>query len=63
MRGGNGFPGLDIPRILKLYAAGRLKLDELVGPKFDFEDIGPAFESAAKADFARTVVRVAPSLL
>ena len=63
VRGGNGFPGLDIPRILKLYETGRLKLDELVGPKFEFEDIGPAFASAAQADFARTVVRVAPSLL
>jgi S-(hydroxymethyl)glutathione dehydrogenase/alcohol dehydrogenase len=63
VRGGNGFPGLDIPRILKLYAAGLLKLDEMVGPKFEFEEISPAFESAAKADFARTVVRIAPSLL
>jgi S-(hydroxymethyl)glutathione dehydrogenase/alcohol dehydrogenase len=63
VRGGNGFPGLDIPRILKLYETGRLKLDELVGPKFEFEDIGLAFASAAQADFARTVVRVAPSLL
>lgn len=63
VRGGNGFPGLDIPRILKLYQAGRLKLDELVGPKFEFEQIGQAFESAARADFARTVVRVTPSLL
>lgn len=63
VRGGNGFPSLDIPRILKLYEAGQLKLDEMVGPKFEFEEIGPAFESAARADFARTVVRVAPSLL
>lgn len=63
VRGGNGYPGLDIPRILKLYGTGRLKLDEMVGPSFEFEEIAAAFESAAKADYGRTVLRVTPSLL
>lgn len=63
VRGGNGFPGLDIPRILDLYHTGRLKLDELVGATYDLDDIGPAFDAAAKAEYGRVVLRVTPSLL
>jgi len=63
VRGGNGYPGLDIPRILKLYQSGRLKLDELVGATYDLQVIVAAFDSVAKAQHARTVVRVTPSLL
>jgi S-(hydroxymethyl)glutathione dehydrogenase / alcohol dehydrogenase len=61
--GGNGFPGRDIPRILQLYETGRLKLDQLVGDSFELDEIVSAFASAARADHARTVVRVTPSLL
>jgi S-(hydroxymethyl)glutathione dehydrogenase / alcohol dehydrogenase len=63
VRGGNGFPGMDIPRILDLYRAGRLKLDELVGATYDLDDIGPAFDAAARAEHGRVVLRVTPSLL
>jgi S-(hydroxymethyl)glutathione dehydrogenase/alcohol dehydrogenase len=63
VRGGNGFAGLDIPRILKLYETGRLQLDELVGATYEMEDIADAFAVAARADYGRVVVRVAPSLL
>ncbi|MFT3964961.1 MAG: Zn-dependent alcohol dehydrogenase [Sphingobium sp.] len=63
VRGGNGYPGLDIPRILRLYHTKRLKLDELVGASFAFDDIGEAFASAAKAEHGRVVLRVAPQLL
>jgi S-(hydroxymethyl)glutathione dehydrogenase/alcohol dehydrogenase len=63
VRGGNGAPGLDIPRILNLYQTKRLKLDELVGASYELDDIGAAFDAAAKAEHARTVVRVTPSLL
>lgn len=63
VRGGNGSPGLDIPRILDLYNTGRLKLDELVGATYDLDDIGTAFDAAAKAQYGRVVLRVTPSLL
>lgn len=63
VRGGNGFAGLDIPRVLKLYETGRLKLDELVGASYEMEDIGDAFAAAARADHGRVVVRITPSLL
>jgi S-(hydroxymethyl)glutathione dehydrogenase / alcohol dehydrogenase len=63
VRGGNGFPGLDIPRILDLYQTGRLKLDELVGATYEFDDFAAAFDAAAKAEYGRVVLRVTPSLL
>jgi S-(hydroxymethyl)glutathione dehydrogenase/alcohol dehydrogenase len=63
VRGGNGFSGRDIPRILKLYETGRLQIDELVGASFAMEDIADAFDAAARADHGRVVVRVTPSLL
>jgi S-(hydroxymethyl)glutathione dehydrogenase / alcohol dehydrogenase len=63
VRGGNGYTGLDIPRILELYETGRLKLDELVGASYDIDDISAALDSAARAEHGRTVVRMAPSLL
>jgi S-(hydroxymethyl)glutathione dehydrogenase/alcohol dehydrogenase len=56
-------PMRDIPRILDLYRTRRLKLDELVGAAYELDDIAAAFAEAEKADHARTVVRVTPSLL
>lgn len=63
VRGGNGFPGYDIPRILDLYHTGRLKLDEMVGLSFGLDDIGSAFEAAGKAESGRVIIRMAPDLL
>lgn len=63
VRGGNGYPGLDIPRILDLYRAGRLKLDELVGATYGLDDIDAAIADAERATHGRVVVRMAPSLL
>lgn len=63
VRGGNGFPGIDIPRALDLYQTGRLKLDELVGDSYELDDVMSAFDEAAEAQHARVVVRVSPGLL
>jgi Zn-dependent alcohol dehydrogenase len=63
VRGGNGYPGVDIPRILGLYHTGRLKLDELIGARYELDQIDAAFDAAAKADHARVVLRITPSLL
>ena len=64
VRGGNGSPGLDTPRILDLYRTGRLKLDELVGATYDLDDFSKAFDVAARAEqHGRVVLRVTPSLL
>jgi S-(hydroxymethyl)glutathione dehydrogenase/alcohol dehydrogenase len=63
VRGGNGFPGLDIPRILDLYRTRRLMLDELVGATYELEDIDAAIAAAERAEHGRVVLRMAPSLL
>lgn len=63
VRGGNGFPGMDIPRILDLYYTRRFKLDELIGARYELDQIGAAFDAAARAEHGRVILRIAPSLL
>jgi Zn-dependent alcohol dehydrogenase len=47
---------LDIPRIIELYQAGRIKLDELVSGHFEFERINEAIRSMEKGDVIRNVL-------
>jgi S-(hydroxymethyl)glutathione dehydrogenase / alcohol dehydrogenase len=47
---------LDIPRIIELYQAGRLKLDELVSGHFRFDQINEAIASMEKGDVIRNVL-------
>jgi S-(hydroxymethyl)glutathione dehydrogenase/alcohol dehydrogenase len=47
---------LDIPRIIELYKAGRLKLDELVSGHFKFDRINEAIRSMEKGDVIRNVL-------
>ncbi|MGD1120289.1 MAG: zinc-binding dehydrogenase [Dehalococcoidales bacterium] len=47
---------LDIPRIIELYQAGRLKLDELVSGHFKFDQINEAIKSMEKGDVVRNVL-------
>ena len=47
---------LDIPRIIELYQAGRLKLDELVSGHFKFDHINEAIQSMEKGDVIRNVL-------
>jgi S-(hydroxymethyl)glutathione dehydrogenase/alcohol dehydrogenase len=63
VRGGNSSPGVDLKRTLNLYRTGRLKLDEMVGETFGLDQFDQAWAAAAKADHARTIVKVTPSLL
>jgi S-(hydroxymethyl)glutathione dehydrogenase/alcohol dehydrogenase len=46
----------DIPRIIELYHAGRLKLDELVSGHFRFDQINEAIQSMEKGDVIRNVL-------
>jgi S-(hydroxymethyl)glutathione dehydrogenase/alcohol dehydrogenase len=46
----------DMPRIIDLYMAGRLKLDQLVTKKFRLDDINQAFEALEKGTVARGVI-------
>jgi len=46
----------DVPRLLALAAAGRLKLDELVTRTYRLDDVNRAFDDMAAADTARGVI-------
>ena len=46
----------DIPRLIELYYAGRLKLDELVSGHYSFDRINEALESSEKGEVIRNVI-------
>jgi Zn-dependent alcohol dehydrogenase len=47
---------VDIPRLIELYQAGRLKLDELISNKYRLEQINEAIENAEKGEALRNVI-------
>ena len=47
---------IDFPRLLNLYKAGKLKLDELISREFHMEDVNTAFEVLSKGEVARSVL-------
>ena len=49
---------VDIPRLIELYQAGRLKLDELITRKYRLEQINEAIEDAEKGEPLRNVILV-----
>jgi len=54
--GGSNVPGRDIPRVIALYRAGRIKLDELVTQRVALADFALAFDALERGDVARSVV-------
>jgi len=54
--GSTRFP-LDIPRIIDLYMAGRLKLDELITREYPLEDINDAFAAMKNGEVARSIIK------
>ncbi|HEX3630440.1 MAG TPA: Zn-dependent alcohol dehydrogenase [Candidatus Dormibacteraeota bacterium] len=57
-RMGSAQPRVDVPRLIALYKAGRLKLDELVTGRYPLEQINDAIASAKRGDGIRNVVMV-----
>jgi S-(hydroxymethyl)glutathione dehydrogenase/alcohol dehydrogenase len=53
---GSARPHIDFPRLLNLYKAGKLKLDELITRRFRLEQINTAFEVLGKGEVARSVI-------
>jgi len=53
---GSAQPQIDIPRVLRLYQAGRLKLDELVSKRYPLSEINEAIGSSARGDVVRNVI-------
>ena len=47
---------VDIPRLIELYQAGRLKLDELITREYRLEQINEAIEDAEKGEALRNVI-------
>lgn len=48
---------LDTPRILNLYRAGKLKLDELISREYPIERINDAFAALEHGEVARSIIR------
>jgi S-(hydroxymethyl)glutathione dehydrogenase / alcohol dehydrogenase len=49
-------PRIEIPRIIELYRAGRLKLDELVSGHYSFDQLDKALASMEQGDAIRNVI-------
>lgn len=49
---------VDIPKLLALYKAGRLKLRELISKEFALEEINDALDALEKGAVARGVIRI-----
>ena len=53
---GSSRPRYDMPRLLDLYMAGKLKLDELVSRTYPLEGINEAFAAMKNGEVARSVI-------
>ena len=53
---GSTRPRFDVPRIIDLYMAGKLKLDELVSRTYPLEEINEAFAAMKNGEVARSVI-------
>lgn len=53
---GSGTPRVDIPKILDLYMAGKLKLDELVSKVYPLDEINAAFADLQYGEVARGII-------
>ena len=53
---GSSRPRIDIPKLMDLYRAGKLKLDELLTRTYPFEQINEAYAALERGEVARTVV-------
>ncbi|MGH2525004.1 MAG: zinc-binding dehydrogenase, partial [Anaerolineales bacterium] len=47
---------VDVPRLVELYQAGRLKLDELITQRYPLEEINEAIEAMEKGEALRNVI-------
>jgi S-(hydroxymethyl)glutathione dehydrogenase/alcohol dehydrogenase len=56
--GGQSQPALDIPRYLRLYQAGKLKLDDLITHRFPLERINDALETVRGGEAGRVILQM-----
>jgi Zn-dependent alcohol dehydrogenase len=53
---GGGQLHVEVPKMIALYKAGKLKLDELVSGRFPLEDINKAIDQVVKGEALRNVI-------
>jgi S-(hydroxymethyl)glutathione dehydrogenase/alcohol dehydrogenase len=53
---GAGAPRVEIPKLIALYRAGKLKLDELLTRRYPFARINEAYRALQRGETARSVV-------
>ena len=53
---GSCYPRADMPKLLDLYIAGKLKLDELITRTFSLDEINTAFDLLDRGEVARSVI-------
>ncbi|HZR01067.1 MAG TPA: Zn-dependent alcohol dehydrogenase [Chloroflexota bacterium] len=56
---GSADPWVDFPKLLNLYAAGKLKLDELISREYTIDQVNEAFRALEAGEVARSIVRFA----
>jgi S-(hydroxymethyl)glutathione dehydrogenase/alcohol dehydrogenase len=55
LMGSNHFP-VDMPRLVDMYLAGKLKLDEMVSRRIKLEEVNDAFAEMKTGQIARSVI-------
>jgi len=50
-------PWVDFPKLLNLYLAGKIKLDELITREYPIEQVNEAFHALEAGEVARSIVR------
>ncbi len=55
LMGSNHFP-VDMPRLVDMYLAGKLKLDEMISRRIRLEEVNDAFEEMKRGEIARSVI-------
>jgi S-(hydroxymethyl)glutathione dehydrogenase/alcohol dehydrogenase len=55
-KGGSINPGADIPQLIALYKAGRIKLDEMITGRYPLEQINEAIASVERGEALRNVI-------
>jgi Zn-dependent alcohol dehydrogenase len=53
---GSSAPRIDIPKLIDLYRAGKLRIDELLTRTYPFEEINEAYAALERGEVARSVV-------
>ena len=56
--GGSAEPHIEIPRLINLWRAGKLRLDGLITREFSLNEINEAIETVRSGDVGRVVIRM-----